>query len=98
MCVLLTLFGLKLDVWLEFDGRHLRRPENKAAYLSRLHSCKELSMLEIQELTSDILIRSVPFTDSSIEAVRGREPVLITQVVECLARLHQELPTDQLKA
>ena len=87
-----------LDMWLEFDGRHLRRPENKAAYLSRLNSCKELSMLEIQELTSDILIRSVPFTDSSIEAVRGREPELVTQVVEFLARLHQELPTDQLKA
>lgn len=87
-----------LDVWLEFDGRHLRRPENRAAYLTRLHSCKELSMLEIEELNSDILIRSVPFTDISIDAVRGREPVLITQVVDFLARLHHELPTDQLKA
>jgi hypothetical protein len=87
----------QLDVWLEFDGRHLRRSENKAAYLSRLQSCKELSMLEIEEITSDILIRSVPFTDSSIDAVRAREPVLITEVVEFLARLHQELPTDQLK-
>lgn len=87
-----------LEVWLEFDGRHLRRAENRAAYLSRLQSCKELSTIEIEELTSDILVRSLPFTDSSIEAVRAREPVLITQIVEFLARLHQELPTDQLKA
>lgn len=89
----------RADVWLEFDGRHLRRAENRAAYLKRLLSCPSLAGLAIEELTADdIAIRSVPYPDSSPEAVRAREPELIAQVVDFLAALHNELPTDQLKA
>jgi hypothetical protein len=89
----------RADVWLEFDGRHLRRAENRAAYLKRLLSCPSLAGLAIEELTADdIAIRSVLYPDSSTEAVRAREPELIAQVVDFLAALHNELPTDQLKA
>jgi len=86
----------RADVWLEFDGRHLRRNENRTACLALLQSCEQLSTLEIVDLTTDIIIRSIPFPDGSAEAVRAREPLLIKEVVEFLARLHQELSKDQL--
>ena len=89
----------RVDVWLEFDGRHLRRAENRATYLKRLLSCPSLAGLAIEELTADdIAIRSILYPDSSTDAVRAREPELIAQVVDFLGALHNELPTDQLQA
>jgi hypothetical protein len=88
----------RVEVCLEFDGRQLRRSENRTAYLNRLRACPSLEGLALEELTADeFSIRSVLYPDRSTEAVRVREPELIHQIVEFLTALHQELPVEQLK-
>lgn len=102
--VIVHIWDDQVHVGLQFDGRTMRNPENRDIYLKRLQACASLKDIAIEKLTTDdmtsdnIPIRSFPFPDSSIEAIRAREPELIALVVEFLAALHNELPTDQFKA
>lgn len=87
----------RADISLRFDGRTLRNTANRAAYLERLRQLPCLHDCKIMELPrGEIRIASVEFTDSSIASVRGREPALISEVVEFLFKLHLQLPADQL--
>jgi hypothetical protein len=102
--VIVHIWDNRVQVGLQFDGRTMRNPENRDIYLKRVQACASLKEIAIEKLTTDdmtsdyIAIRSVPFLDSSTEAIRAREPELIALVVDFLATLHNELPTDQLKA
>ncbi len=102
--VIVHIWDNRVHVGLQFDGRTMRNPENREIYLKWLQACPSLKDIAIDKLTTDdmtsddIPIRSLPFLESSTEAVRAREPELIAQVVDFLAALHNELPTDQFKA